>query len=618
MTATETAMETLADLFLLVASRDQTACLLAKGDDGYKPVSSRELAHRVGSLAQSLQGIGVGPGDRVALMADNGVHWPVVDFATLSSGAVSVPIYPTLLPSQAAYVARDSGAKVVFVQGRERLHKLLGCRSEMPGVQHFILIDPQAGTTVPEPADPDLLTLPELLERGRDFDPEELDRRARAVQGEDLATLIYTSGTTGNPKGVMLTHRNIVSNILAADQVLETDEDLTALSFLPLSHSFERTTDYLYFYRGFTIAYSDSIHTVAEDLKQVRPHVFVSVPRLYEKVLARVYEGVDKSSPLRRRIFHWGVRVGRQALPYRLRQESPPGLLGLKLALADRLVFAKIRAALGGRFRYATSGGGPLSRQVAEFFWAAGVPIFEGYGLTETAPVISVNRVGRTKLGSVGPAVPGVEVKIAADGEILARGPNIMRGYYNNPDATAELIDEDGWLHTGDIGELDEEGFLTITDRKKELLVNAYGKNIPPAPIENDLRSGRWVDQAVVIGDRRQFLTALIVPDFEALKTWAQSRGLEWNTRRELLARSETQELFCQEIARVNEARAPYEEIRGWKLLENEFTLEGGELTPTQKVKRRVVDEKYREVIDELYRQPKPPSKEPRAPARVG
>lgn len=588
-------IRTLAELVAQVAERQKPDLLLHKVAGRYQPISTTEFMTGVLRLTHALAAMGVGRGDRVALMAENSPHWPTVDFATIARGAALVPVYPTLLPEQAAYIARDSGSKVLFAQGRERLEGLLAVRAQMPAVEQIVWLDGDVegqGYT----------TLESLLERGRDADPAAFDAGLRETRPEELATLIYTSGTTGDPKGVMLTHANLVSNVVTGTQVLRLSPDYTALSFLPLSHSFERTVDYCYFYCGCSIAYAESIQTVAQNLGEVRPHLFVAVPRVYEKVQSRVLETAAAGSPLKQRIFAWALGVGREALPYRLREQPAPGLLGVQLALADRLVFAKIRERLGGRFVFAISGGAPLPREVAEFFWGAGVRIFEGYGLTETSPVISVNAFSAVKMGSVGRPIPGVEVRIAEDGEILARGPNIMQGYFGKPEATAEVIDEQGWFHTGDIGHLDEEGYLAITDRKKELIVNAYGKNIAPAPIENALKASRFISQAVVIGDRRQYLIALLVPDFEALNPWAAKQGLP-GAAAELLATPEVRELVRREVETVNSQLARYEQIRSWELLPAEFTLEGGELTPTQKVKRRVIHDKYGEVIERLYRE---------------
>jgi long-chain acyl-CoA synthetase len=594
------AVTTLTELFLKAATYGMPNCMLQKVGGSYQPVSTAELVDRVRRLAKALAGLGVQHGDRVALMSENGPHWPTVDFATLCIGGVLVPIYPTLLPEQSSYIARDCGAKVVFAETTAHLEGLLAHAGELPDVKQFVLIRGASD-------DPRVVTLAALLERGADPDPAQFEAAARAAHPDDLATFIYTSGTTGQPKGVMLTHGNLASNAEAGLTVIPFEGGYQALSFLPLSHSFERIVDYVYFLKGCSIAYAESVATVPQNILEVKPAIFVSVPRVYEKILAKVQENVAASSPIRQRIFAWAVGVGREALPYRLKLEHPPGLLGWKLGLADKLVFAKIRERLGGRFRFAVSGGAPLARDVAEFFWGAGVPIYEGYGLTETSPIISANGVSGVKLGTVGRVLPGVEVKIAADGEILARGPNVMKGYWNLPKETTEAIDADGWFHTGDIGELDGEGFLRITDRKKELIVNAYGKNIAPAPLENELKSSPFIAQAVVIGDRRKFLAALLVPEFDHLKAWAAKNGLapggpsDAGDAPRLLADPRVRDLYAQEVGKVNAHLPGFEKIVAWELLPSEWTLETGELTPTQKVKRRVINQKYGEVIDRLY-----------------
>jgi len=582
-------IRTLAELFETVVRHDRPECLLHKVGGRYVPISTRDFAARVRRLAKALERAGVKPGDRVAQMSENGPHWALVDFASLALGAVHVPIYPTLLPEGAAYVARDSGAKILFVQGEERLAGMLAVRAQMPTVERVVAIGARGGG-------PGVEELEAFEASGEGVTDEEFSGWLKRARPDDLATLIYTSGTTGDPKGVMLTHGNLTSYVLASAQALQLEPGWTALSFLPLAHSFERTVSYIYFYLGITVAYAESVATVAQNLQEVRPHVFVSVPRVYEKVMARAYENARAAGGLKHAIFHWAVKVGRANLENRL-MERPAGL---KLRIADKLVFSKIRARLGGRFELAASGGAPLARDVAEFFWGAGVRIFEGYGLTETSPVLTVNRQRRVRLGSVGQVVEGVEIRIAEDGEILARGPNIMKGYFGKPDATAEVIDRDGWFHTGDIGHVDEDGFVVITDRKKEIIVNAYGKNIAPAPIENSLKASRWISQAVVVGDRRQFLCALIVPDFEALAPWAAAHGLS-GTNEELVAGAQVRALIAAEVEKVNERLARYEQIRSWDLLPAEFTLEGGELTPTMKVKRRVINVKYRAALDRLY-----------------
>jgi long-chain acyl-CoA synthetase len=582
-------IRTLSELFEAVVGHDKPDCLLHKVDGRYTPISTRDFAARVRRLAKALDKAGIRPGDRVAQMAEGGPHWHTIDFGSLALGTAHVPIYPTLLPEGAAYVARDCGARVLFVQGQDRLTGMLGVRDQMPAVERIVAIGARADA-------PGVIDFESFLAGGDDVTDDEFSGWLRRASPDDLATLIYTSGTTGDPKGVMLTHGNLVANVLGGAAALQLDPAWTALSFLPLAHSFERTVAYIYFYLGISVAYAESVQAVAQNFLEVRPHVFVSVPRVYEKVMARVYENARGGSAVKRAIFEWALKVGRRHLPDRL--AGRPG--GMALHLADKLVFSKIRERLGGRFQLAASGGAPLARDVAEFFWGAGVRIFEGYGLTETAPVLTVNRPGRVKLGTVGPAIDQVDLRIAEDGEILARGPNIMRGYFGKPEATAEVIDPQGWFHTGDIGHLDDDGFLVITDRKKELIVNAYGKNIAPAPIENSLKSSRWIAQAVVVGDRRQFLSALLVPDFEILRPWAESQGIA-GSNEDLIAHPTVRAAIAADVAKTNEHLARYEQVRNWELVPNEFTLEGGELTPTLKVKRRVIHTKYKDVLDRLY-----------------
>jgi long-chain acyl-CoA synthetase len=587
-------VQTLSELFLVAAGHDIPDCLMHKVDGEWKPVSTKELVEQVRRLSAALTELGVQRGDRVALMAENGIHWPTVDFATLCIGAVTVPIYPTLTAEQAAYVANDCGAKILFIQGKERFDALLAEKASMPQIDIYVLIGGES-------SDPAAKSFDTMIRDAEQMSQEDFEALARKVQPDDLATFIYTSGTTGSPKGVMLTHKNLTTNVLAALGRSELTMGWVALSFLPLSHVFERMVDYVYFLQGVSIAYAESVQAVGQNFCEVNPHTFVSVPRVYEKVLAKVHEKVASGSPTKQKIFAWAEGVAASALPYRLRREWPPGLLGVKLKIADALVFGKIKARLGTRFRYAVSGGAPLSADLAKFFWGAGIEIYEGYGLSETSPVLTVNGPYKVKMGTVGTAVDDTELRIAEDGEILARGPQIMRGYHNLPDATAEATDEDGWFHTGDIGEIDEEGYLKITDRKKEIIVNAYGKNVAPAPIENALKSSRFIEQAVVIGDQRKFLSALLVPSFETLKTWADQSKLPSDDMELLLSSPGVRELFSAEVATVNEKLARYEQIRFWELLPNEFTIETGELTPTQKIKRRIINKKYADAIDQMY-----------------
>ena len=572
--------------------------LKVKRGDAWRDISSEELRRAVEELSMGLRTLGVEKGDRVALLSENRPEWAYVDFASLCAGAVDVPIYPNLMPAQVLYVLNDSQAKVAFASTAAQVKKLAEVRDEAPHLQHVIRFDdpPQEGT----------LSIDDVRARGREAlaaDREAVKRRASEVAPDDLATLIYTSGTTGDPKGVMLTHDNIVSNVhggLAAFGDIGPAD--VALSFLPLCHIFERMGGhYLLLQQGVTIAYAESVEKVPANMAEVHPTIMLSVPRLYEKMYARVNEKVAGDSALKQRIFHWALGVGRKVFQARVEHRTPGALLRAQHALADRLVFKTIRERTGGRLRLFISGGAPLAREIAEFFGAVGLLILEGYGLTETSPVIAVNRPDKMKPGSVGPPIPGVEVKIAEDGEILTRGPHVMKGYYNKPEATAEVIDRDRWFHTGDIGLVDAEGFLVITDRKKDIIVTSGGKNIAPQPIENQLKTNPLIAEIVMIGNKRNFPSALIVPNFANLQKWAQAQGLTASSTEELVRDPRVVALYDQTIQALTKDLAQFERIKKVALLPREFTLEAGELTPTLKVKRRVVEQKYKDVIDRLY-----------------
>jgi long-chain acyl-CoA synthetase len=428
-------------------------------------------------------------------------------------------------------------------------------------------------------------------------------KRADEVQPSDVATFIYTSGTTGDPKGVMLTHDNLVSNVQSSTKLfvgLGTKD--TALSFLPLCHVFERMGGHYVMLRlGVTIAYAESVEQVPANLAEVKPTLMLSVPRLYEKMYSRVNEKVAGDPAIRQKIFRWAMGVGAQVFRHKVARTEPGAWLKVRFALADKLVFSKIKERVGGRIRLFISGGAPLAREIAEFFGAAGLPILEGYGLTETSPVIAVNLPNRMKPGTVGPPLEGVEVKIAEDGEILTRGPNVMKGYYKKPEATAEVIDKDGWFQTGDIGHLDEDGFLVITDRKKDILVTSGGKNIAPQPIENRLKTDKFFTEVVMIGNRRNFPAALVVPNFEALEAWAKAQGIAFSSREDLVAKPEVVSFYQTRVSGLLPELAQFERIKKLGLLTKEFTVESGELTPTLKVKRRVIEQNYKGVIDRLY-----------------
>lgn len=588
--------KTLVDVFRNLQTLEKPDLHLYKKDGTWHPVSSAEFVRRVKAVACALEGLGVPPGGRVALLSENRPEWSVVDFACQCYGAVLVPIFPTMVSQQADYLLRDSGTVLAFASSADQAKKVLDARPSCPDLVHVVVFD--------EVATPGILRFSKVLEDGQkayEAEPAAFDRRADARKPDDLATLIYTSGTTGEPKGAMLTQDNFVSNTLAGCTILPLSREDLALSFLPLSHVFERLIEYCFYHRGTSIAFAESIDAVRDNLVEVNPTVFGAVPRVYEKVYGRVMDKVSKAPAVRQKLFAAAIATGREALALRAEKKTPGALLAARHFLFEKLVYGKIRAALGTRFRFAISGGAPLSRELAQFFWGIGIEIYEGYGLTETSPVIAVNCPSAWRLGSVGRILPGVECRIADDGEILARGPNIMKGYWNKPEATKEAIDDEGWFHTGDIGVIDDEGFLKITDRKKEIIVNANGKNIAPAPIENGLRNETWISQAVCIGDRRKFLSALLVPNFEMLADWAKAHGLSGQAVEQLLEDSRVRDVFKVIIDRQNASRPHEQQIRKFSLLPAEFTIEGGELTPKLSVKRRVVDAKYKGVIDRMY-----------------
>lgn len=593
---------TLTQLFFDAVDRyDRPDALQVKIGDRYEPISHRALADRVRYVARALIRFGAQPGDRVAILSENRPEWAIADFACLTARLADVSIYPTLPAAQVEYVLRDSGATIVFVSSAEQAAKISAVRDRLPALKHVISFDALA----PGEAQSSFAELERLGAENEGADAAAQHRAdALRVAPDDLATLIYTSGTTGEPKGVALTHDNIFSNVAAARAVVDFRGTDVGLSFLPLSHIFERMAGhYLMFATGTSIAYAQTIDTVPQNMLEVRPTIMVSVPRLYEKMYARVLESATSGSAVKRRIFTWARGVGEQWADVRLAGGTPSASLGAQYALAQRLVFSKLQQRTGGRLRFFVSGGAPLSTEINKFFYAAGLMILEGYGLTETSPVLTVNTPRAFRIGTVGTPLAGVSVAIAEDGEILARGPNVMAGYFKKPDATADAIDADGWFHTGDIGEL-REGFLSITDRKKDLIVTAGGKNIAPQPIENRITLNKYVSQAVVIGDKRRFPIVLVVPDFEQLERWASYKKIESRDREQLIRLPEVIEKMEREVVGPLGDLAHFETPRKIVLLPTELSLERGEMTPTLKVKRRVVEEHYKGLIDALYAAP--------------
>lgn len=566
----------------------------------YKGVSYTELRRRVELFAFGLASLGLKRGDRVSIISENRPEWVIADQAIVLLGGVNVPVYPTMTAKQNEYIFNDAGVRFAIVSNQFQLTKVVKAKEGVATLEKIIIMNEKGPIE-----ETDTLAFSDVLRMGEKFeheDPDHLKASRSMVKPEDVLTLIYTSGTTGNPKGVMLTHANLCSNIISSADVIPLGPQDTLLSFLPLSHSFERMAGYYTAMAcGSTIAYAESVETVRENMLEVRPTVVTTVPRLFERIHSRVLKQVDNGPALKKKIFHWALGVGRAyAAASKTGRRNP--ILQAQRLVADRLVFSKLKERTGGRIRFFVSGGAALAREFGEFFEAVGLTIIEGYGLTETSPVITANRLDDYRFGTVGKPIPGVEVKIAHDGEILARGPNIMKGYWKNPDATRDMIDAEGWLHTGDIGAVDAEGFLHITDRKKHLFVSSGGKNIAPQPIENLFLASKYIEQFMLIGDRRMFLTALIVPDFEALKEYADARSIGYTDNADLATHPEINELIEKDISMIQKDLANYERVRKFTLLEKQFSIEDGELTPTQKVRRKIIEERYAHLIEGMYR----------------
>jgi long-chain acyl-CoA synthetase len=585
------AVETLSDLvFEIRDSWSGRADLLAIRRHGrVEQVSTAELVTAVHGLALALEERGVERGERVALWAENCPEWHVVDLACHLLGAIPVPIYPTLAAPAVAYILKNSGASWVFYSDHEKAAALARVAGSLSRELHTVALEHEAR------GDGDSLMLLQADGVAR-IGSRPLERFRGRVSARDTASIIYTSGTTGDPKGVVLSHGNFVSNVLACEPLFPLGPTDRALSFLPLSHVFERTVDYLFLRRGVAIHYAPSIERVPPLLLEVRPSVLASVPRLYERAYLRALANVAKETPFRQRLFRWALRAGKRYAAARARGRLVSPWLALERAIAARLVYSKIRARFGGRLRFAIAGGAALGEQVAEFFEAVGIPLYEGYGLTESSPVLAANCPEASRRGSVGRPIPGVEIRIADDGEILARGPGVMQGYWGNEEATREAVDDEGWLHTGDIGRIDADGFLFITDRKKDLLITSGGKNVAPQPIEQLLTAQPAIAQAVVVGDNYPYLTALIAPSFEDLPPELAGRSQE-----ALLADPAFERRVDAAIDAVNAELSEHERIRNWQFLPRELSQAEGEVTPTLKVRRRIVLERYRDLVASMY-----------------
>jgi long-chain acyl-CoA synthetase len=568
----------------------------------WSPLTWAQVRERVDFAAAGLLVLGVRHGDCVSLLSENRPEWLLADLAVLSAGAADAPIYATNTPAECAYVVHDSRSRVCFVSTQEQLDKLLRTRAEMPGLTHVVTFEDglrggAEGLTV--------LSFAQLEALGREKgDRAAVDARVAALGRDDLLTLIYTSGTTGEPKGVMLTHGNMIANCEACQRALPINTDDSLVSFLPLSHSFERMAGYYLalMYAGATVYYAESIAKLVENIGDVKPTVVTSVPRIYEKIYAGFMANRDNARGAKRALMDWAIGVGRDVSRLRQAGRQPGALLSAQYALATKLVFSKLAAKVGGRIRFFVSGGAPLSRDIAEFFHAAGLLVLEGYGLSETSPVLTVNRVEAYRFGTVGKAIDNVEIRIAPeDGEILARGPNIMKGYFGKPEASAEVLLADGWFATGDIGELDRDGFLKITDRKKDLFKTAGGKYVAPQGLENQLKLQKFIEQPCIVGDQRPYCIAVLVPRFENLLPWAHENGIVFKDQNELVAHPKVVELLQRDVDAVNATLARYEQIKYFLLLGEPFTQENGLLTPSMKVKRKAVMKHYAAQIDAIY-----------------
>src|SRR5213594_2085419 len=597
------AADTLARMFWdrVERSGDRPAQQFKQGAQ-WKTLTWRQIGDIVREAALGLVALGREKGDMVALLSTSRAEWVQADFAIFSAGCVTVPVYPTYPPDLIAYVENDSGAKTIIVEDPAQLAKVLEGRDRMPGLEQIVII---SGYDAPQP--PKMVMTWETLRRlGRDnttAHQSTLAERVASTSSTDLATIVYTSGTTGPPKGVMQTHGNHVAAVNASKQATPVEEGWVHLLFLPLAHSFARLESFLGVAHGLTTAFAENLDKVGENLRETRPHFICSVPRVFEKVYAKILAGLEAGSPAKKKIFNWAVSVGRDVSRHQQRGQPVPLGLELKRKVADTLVFSKLHAALGGRLQWAVSGGAPLARDIAEFFHAAGILLLEGYGLTETCPVLTFNRPDRFKFGSVGQTLPGVQLQIAADGEILARGPNIAtKGYFKQAEATREVFEPDGWFHTGDIGTLDGDRFLFITDRKKDLIVTAGGMNIAPQNIENLLKADPFISQVMVYGDRRPYPVALITVNPEELSKFAQEQGILVGEATVIVKHPRLVVRVGRTVEEKNTQLQSYAKIKRFTVLPTDFTLEGGELTPTLKVKRKVVSQKYKDAIEELYR----------------
>jgi long-chain acyl-CoA synthetase len=592
------AVETIPKLFLQAVNKYQKQdAFRVKKDGHYTDIPHQEVFTKVHHAALGLLSLRLSKGDRIAVLSENRPEWMIADLAILSAGCINVPIYVTVPTNQIEYILKDSEARAVFVSDAKQLEKILVVRPRLSALQYVISFDPHCDT-------PEIIKLDNLIQSGASVPRlKSYEEMISTITRSDWASIVYTSGTTGDPKGAILTHGNFVSNATTCAAVIGINPSDVSLSFLPLSHVFERTAGYYAMMSaGVTISYAESFDTIMQNLAEIRPTVVTSVPRLYEKMYARIMDAVTSGPYIKKQLFFWALNAGSNYVEQKLSGDLRPMTIR-KYNLAKKLVFSKLKQITGGRLRFFVSGGAPLHRTIAEFFHAADLPILEGYGLTETSPVIAVNTFEKFKFGSVGRPIPGVEVKIADDGEILVKGPNVMIGYFKKPDLTNEAI-ADGWFHTGDIGFVDNEGFLSITDRKKDIIITAGGKNIAPQKIENAIKTSKYIAQVVLIGNRRKFISALIVPNFDNLHKFALAEKIAYTDIPSLLKHPGIIEKVQDAVDRKSKDFASFERVKKFVLLDQDFSIEDNEVTPSLKIKRAYVEEKYRDEIDKLYREP--------------
>ena len=590
-------LQTLNDILFAVRESRRDRVMLHRQPSGWTPISSAEFYRSIVGVSRALESWGIRKGDRVAILSENRPEWTITDFAALAIGAVTVPVYATQTADQTAFLLRDSGARVIAVSTKKQLDKVLTIQSQTP-LERIVLMD-EATTDVPA----NVVLMKALIQQGPSEADPEFDAKAKSIMPEDLATIIYTSGTTGTSKGAMLTHGNMASNISCSMEAFGwgKKEELS-VSFLPLSHVTARHVDFALLYRGVVLAYCPDLGQLAQVLTEVQPNIFIAVPRVYEKIRQQVISKTAKFPA--NAVYSWAVSIGRAHRAEIVADHKPTAL---SWKIANHLVFSKVRVGMGGKAEEFISGGAPLGRELAEWYADIGIAIHEGYGLTETSPVIAVNTPAACKLGTVGKPLPNIEVKIAEDGEVLARGPSVFKGYWNRPDETQAAF-VDGWFKTGDIGHIDSDGYLSITDRKKDLIKTSGGKFIAPQPMENTLKLNAFIGTPVVLGDRRKFPAVLISPNFPALEEWARAHQIDCSSREALVANPKVQALYEGMIAELNQSLARFEQLKRVLVVPEEFSAADGTLTHTMKVKRRGIEERYKALIDEMYAKAEAPA----------